>query len=262
MKNDLAKDSTIAYWLLAGLFLFANMAAWATPFCQAKSGTYRSVLLELYTSEGCNSCPPADYKLSQLKEQTEYAERIVPLAFHVDYWNSLGWADRFASPQNTQRQQLMAGLAKSSFVYTPQFLNNGKDWRNALALLGRDNKTPALADISLELGAPNRISLIINGSIRVSPTHPDSEGYLAIYENNLRSQVSAGENSGRTLHHDFVVRRLIGPLPIDKSGYVSLHQEISWNPVWKPTDVGIVAFVQEKTTGEILQALQRPACPS
>ena len=249
-----------AWMMLACLSCAVSAEVSAAPACVASSGAQRAVLLELYTSEGCDSCPPADRRLSQYKGQPDHAGRVVPLAFHVDYWDRLGWADRFASPQYTQRQYAMAGLARSRLVYTPQFLKNGRDWRSAGSPLDGIGENPAGAKIVLELGVPGAGPLIIGGE--VSAANTAAETYVALYENNLESQVRAGENRGKTLRHDYVVRRLIGPLAPDREGRVSLHRQITPEPGWKRADLGVVAFVQDKATGEILQALQRHACPA
>ncbi len=232
----------------------------AAPACVARSGEHRAVLLELYTSEGCDSCPPADRRLSQWKTQAGLAGRLVPLAFHVDYWDRLGWTDRFASAQYTQRQYAMAGLARSRSVYTPQFLRNGRDWRSAASPLDGAGELPAGAAIALELDAARSGQLELSGT--VTATKPGSEVWLALYENNLESQVRAGENSGKTLRHDYVVRRLIGPLAPGQEGRLSLRQQIALDAGWKRADLGVVVFVQDRISGEILQALQRHACPA
>lgn len=224
------------------------------------AGAQRAVLLELYTSEGCDSCPPADRRLSQFKNQPETAGRLVPLAFHVDYWDRLGWVDRFASPRHTQRQYVMAELARSSLVYTPQFLRNGRDWRSAGSPLDGQAPTRPGASIVLELGAPGVGMLAVSGEISVM--NGTGEAWLALYENNLESRVRAGENRGRTLRHDYVVRRLIGPLAPDREGRLALRQQIPLETEWKRADLGVVAFVQDRVSGEIMQALQRHACPA
>lgn len=113
--------------LLTGLVLVASARALAAPTSVAQNGAQRVVLLELYTSEGCDSCPPADRRLSQFKNQTETTGRLAPLAFHVDHLDRLGWVDRFASPRYTQRQHATAELPRSRRVYTRQFLRNGRD---------------------------------------------------------------------------------------------------------------------------------------
>lgn len=246
--------------MLSGLALLFSPGAHAASACVAQSGTQRAVLLELYTSEGCSSCPPADRRMSQFNSLPELAGRVVPLAFHVDYWDSLGWVDRFASPRHTRRQYAMASRANSPLVYTPQFLKNGRDWRNGGNLL--DGPADTGVRITLALGKQTATSLAVDGRVDAGSVGTGAEVYLALYENNLESQVRAGENAGKSLHHDYVVRRLIGPLAPDPGGSLTLHQEIALNPDWKPADLGVAAFVQNKTSGEILQALQRPACPS
>ena len=247
---------------LVFLCLSATVAAetFAAPACVAQSGAQRAVLLELYTSEGCDSCPPADRRLSQIKGNAEYAGRVVPLAFHVDYWDRLGWVDRFASPLHTQRQHAMAGLAESRLVYTLQFLRNGRDWRSLGSPLDGPGENHPDASIVLELGAPNGGHLAISGEVSVVGKNSAIDIWLAVYENNLESQVRAGENAGKALRHDYVVRRLIGPIALDKEGRRSLRQQIALDAGWKRADLGVVAFVQDKASGEILQALQRHAC--
>lgn len=245
--------------LLACFGPAAAVPAVAAPACVARSGNQRAVLLELYTSEGCDSCPPADRRLSQWKTHAGFAGRLVPLAFHVDYWDRLGWTDRFASPQFTQRQYRMADLARSRSVYTPQFLRNGRDWRSAASPLDGVADLPAAAAIVLELGSAHGGQLMVSGSI--TGARRGTEAWLALYENNLESRVLAGENGGKVLRHDYVVRRLIGPLQPDAEGRLVLRQQIALEVGWKPADLGVAAFVQDKGNGEILQAVQRHACP-
>lgn len=252
--------TTLTALLLTCLGSAAFLPGAVAATCTAQSGERRAVLLELYTSEGCDSCPPADRRLSQWKTQAGRAGPLVPLAFHVDYWDRLGWTDRFASPQYTQRQYAMAGLARSRLIYTPQFLRNGRDWRSGAGPLDGVTDLPAGASIVLELEAARGGQLDVSGI--VTATRPGSEVWLALYENNLESQVRAGENSGKTLRHDYVVRRLIGPLPPDAQGQFPLRRSISLEADWKRADLGVVAFVQDKVGGEILQALQRHACPA
>lgn len=227
--------------------------------CAAQSGEQRAVLLELYTSEGCDSCPPADRRLSQFRDRSEYAGRLVPLAFHVDYWDRLGWTDRFASPRYTERQQAMARLGRSRLVYTPQFLRNGRDWRSGASPLDAAGDVRPGARIDLQLDAAGSAGLAVSGEIVAA--QPGLEAWLALYENQLESAVRSGENSGKTLRHDYVVRHLAGPLVPDRAGRLRLRQEFALEPDWKRADLGVAAFVQDRATGEIVQALQRHACP-
>lgn len=228
--------------------------------CAAQSGEQRAVLLELYTSEGCDSCPPADRRLSGFKDRAEYAGRLVPLAFHVDYWDRLGWTDRFASPRHTERQYAMAALARSRLVYTPQFLRNGRDWRSGGNPLDGLREAAPGARIALRIEATEAAGMSVSGEV-VAP-NPGLETWLALYENNLESVVRAGENAGKTLHHDYVVRRLVGPLALDGKGRLALRRQIALEADWKPADLGVAVFVQDRASGEIVQALQRHACPA
>jgi hypothetical protein len=169
-----------------------------TESCRAASGTLPAVLVELYTSEGCNSCPPADRWLSSLKPGAE----VVAAAFHVDYWDSLGWRDRFADPQYSARQLAQQVRSGSRFVYTPQVLVDGRNSRAGVALphptatsrvrvdLQRDSDNRVGVRVLALVGAPQRLAL-----------------WWALLEDDHVSAVRAGENQGVTLHHDHVVRR-------------------------------------------------------
>jgi hypothetical protein len=238
------------------LVLLAMQTAQAAQ-CHATSGLRRVALLELYTSEGCDSCPPADRWLSSVPVQDFGRDRLVPLALHVDYWDYIGWKDRFAQPAFSARQRNQVQASGSRMVYTPQVLLNGRDfpaWR-ADALpekLTQLNRQQSTADISLSL-------VVLSGSLEItaSATAPsDAVLYLAVYQNDLSSEVRAGENQGVHLHHDYVVRELSGPI---KTG-VRWVQAFPFKPDWSATRMGVAAFVQNQSTGEIMQALRLPFC--
>ena len=116
-----------AYLLLIGIFSIAMLSPALGSECTAKSGERRVALLELYTSEGCNSCPPTDEWVSKLPSNGLTSDRIVPLAFHVDYWNYLGWQDVFSQTSFTERQRQTAQINSSGFIYTPQLVLTGRD---------------------------------------------------------------------------------------------------------------------------------------
>jgi len=240
--------------LMASFFALSNINA-AT--CTAQSGAQRATLIELYTSEGCNSCPPADKWLSTQKASPS-AGSLVPLAFHVDYWDNLGWKDRFANPDYTRRQHEQAALAGAKFVYTPQFLRDGKDWRRSGSVLS--DRRDAAASIDLELNHPKHGSWLVSAKVRTLAPNPAAEVWLAVYENNLESRVNAGENRGETLRHDFVVRQKYGPLPLAADGRLSLNQVINVADAWKRDDLGVAIVVQDARTGDVLQAVSRLAC--
>lgn len=170
--------------------------------CQAHSTATAPVVVELYTSEGCSSCPPADRWLSTLKGRPE----VLALAFHVNYWDRLGWPDRFASPEATARQHALAQHAGSRQVYTPQVIANGRDWR----IWPRLPDAPAASPVSVSL---SRDRDQVSAQVTAKPGAPAQlAGYWAVLEDQHESRVRAGENAGETLRHDHVVR-LYKPVP-------------------------------------------------
>jgi hypothetical protein len=169
--------------------------------CSARSAATITPVVELYTSEGCNSCPPADKWLSRLKADPG----IVALAFHVDYWDRLGWKDRFASPAYTQRQAQQQASNGARFSYTPQVVLDGsdhKDWYSATAPSSTKVRRSALVDLALAR----------EGERITATVHPGASAparlaaFWAVTENGHVTAVKAGENEGVTLPHDFVVR--------------------------------------------------------
>ena len=192
--------------LLGAVAVLPVLASAATLTCQARSNAVAPVVVELYTSEGCSSCPPADRWLSTLKARPG----LLALAFHVSYWDRLGWPDRFASAEATARQHELATLAGSRQVYTPQVVVNGRDWRVWPKLPGDNPADNPAAPISLTLTREGetitaQVTATAGGAARLA-------GYWAVLEDQHVSQVRAGENSGQTLRHDHVVR-LYKPVP-------------------------------------------------
>lgn len=217
--------------------------------CSAVSGEARNRLLELYTSEGCSSCPPADRWLSQLPVNSG----VVPLAFHVDYWDRLGWKDPFAQAAFSQRQRaLNSGLG---WVYTPQVMLDGEDLRDWHR--GLPARSQALAQVSLSLRLtqmPEYIEVQVESRFASPGAARDARLYLALYENRLSSRITAGENAQRTLQHDYVVRQLVGPLDPQRA-----RHRFAVAPGWHVGDLGVTAFVLD-ARGETMQALMRPSC--
>ena len=256
------------YILLTGILTIAMLTPALGAECTVKSGERRVALLELYTSEGCSSCPSADEWVSKLPSKGLTSDRIVPLAFHVDYWNYLGWRDVFSQSNFAERQRQTAQINRSGFVYTPQLVLNGKDYRRGILWddtnerIKEINQQKPLADISLILSAPSVDQLHVSGEIVVpgALVRQNAQAYLALFENNLSNDIKAGENSGRTLHHDFVVRELLGPISLDQQGNARFQQTFNLKSRWKLQDSGVVAFVQNNRSGEVLQALALAAC--
>ena len=193
------KPSTI----LAALVLNA-MPLLAEPVTFESDET-PATLIELFTSEGCSSCPPADAWVSTLKTSPDLWKRIVPVVFHVDYWDRLGWPDRFASAANTARQRRYAATWNSNSIYTPGFVANGREWRG----WGQRAAVPAAS--SAKVGRL-RITLRENeAEVFFAPSGSGSGPFIAevaLLGGDLESDVKRGENSGRKLRHDFTVLHL------------------------------------------------------
>jgi hypothetical protein len=166
------------------------------------SGPQQISLVELYTSEGCSSCPPAEAWLSRLKGEPGLWKSFVPLAFHVDYWDRLGWRDRFSSPQWTERQRRYAALWRSGSVYTPAVVVNGREqrgWSSANLSQPNEREAGVLSVSSLDAK---------NFAVEFRPqkgSGTEYEAHLALLGSGISTNVRAGENSGRNLAHDFVV---------------------------------------------------------
>jgi len=184
----------------AVLLLGSVMTAHAADACSAKSPRHATQVVELYTSEGCNSCPPADRWLSKLKTDPQ----TIALAFHVDYWDRLGWKDRFASPAYTQRQAEQQTVNGARFSYTPQVVVDGadrKDWSSIATPLAAGSAT---APVDLELVRDGRR---VTATVAALPNAPKRlAAYWAVTEQDHVTAVKAGENEGVTLKHDHVVR--------------------------------------------------------
>lgn len=191
------------------------------------SGPTKTHLLELFTSEGCSSCPPAEAWLSKLKENKQLWRDFVPVAFHVDYWDRLGWRDRFASKEWTMRQQVFADRWKAGSVYTPGFVLDGSE------------SSPAVPRSSQENVGTLRLTSDGNEArLSFAPARTDLgyQAHLAGLGFDLASNVKAGENSGRKLSHDFVV------LWVQKAATLADSSEVKFKiDNSKPDKIGALA---------------------
>ncbi|MBX3605846.1 MAG: DUF1223 domain-containing protein [Piscinibacter sp.] len=238
---------TLAATLLS---LSAPLAlAQAAGQCSARSGEQVTPVVELYTSEGCSSCPPADRWLSTLKREPS----VVALAFHVNYWDRLGWRDRFATPAFTQRQGEQQAVNGARYNYTPQVVVQGVDRRDWYA---RPQPTSvegrALVDITLAADGRG-----ITAQVRSRAGAPARlAAYWAVTEDGHRSAVTAGENAGEKLVHDYVVRELV-PVP----AWDGVSTTLKFEPAGAaqaghPRAVNLV--VTDAATGRPVQALRLP----
>jgi hypothetical protein len=194
---------SVAY-LIGALQLAAAVPAFAQGACSAHSGPTVTPVVELYTSEGCSSCPPADKWLSTLKADPT----VVALAFHVDYWDRLGWKDRFASAAYTQRQTEQQRTSGARFSYTPQVIEDGAD-RPDWPRIGSSPSSAKRAASTVDIALVQQGSRI-TASVTPTANAPSRlAAYWAVTEQRHVSAVKAGENEGATLNHDFVVREYV-----------------------------------------------------
>lgn len=236
----------------------------AAAACEAVSGAKLTPLVELFTSEGCDSCPPADRWLTARFPVP--AREASVLAFHVDYWDRLGWKDRFASAQFTQRQYAAMRAGGTTFVYTPQVLVQGRDTRNwegsaATDKVAAARTRAARADVKLavEGAATDAISARLDVRVAEPALHKRVEAWLAYTDSRLVSDVKAGENRGVRLTHDHVVRTLAGPFALDAQGHLDTAVRVGL-PAERGRDATLVAIVQDARNGEVLQTLSLPVC--
>jgi hypothetical protein len=212
------------------------------------------VLIELFTSEGCSSCPAADRSLALLeKEQPVAAAEIITLALHVDYWNYLGWKDEFSSPLFSRRQEDYARKFKLDSNYTPQMVVDGVSEFNG-------SNTGKAVNSVMEAAKNQKGKIEMrreDGKIKVKisdvPKHESATVYLAIAEDNLSTSVKRGENSGQKLEHVSVVRRLETFGSMDEKTFVAeLETAFSIDSSWKTENLKLIVFVQETASGKIV----------
>lgn len=214
----------------------------------------QAVLVELFTSEGCSSCPSADKALAFLNAQQPVAGAdIVTLAYHVDYWNSDRWTDRFSSPLYSRRQESYRQKFNLSSIYTPQMVVDGQ------AEFAGNNLRFANSEIekSKKLPKGKIEASIYDGRLKLAitdlPKHRSATVYLVAAEDDLTTNVSGGENSGETLQHVSVVRELksLG-VTDDSSSEFKIEAALPVNTAWKRENMKFVIFVQENEGRQII----------
>jgi len=215
------------------------------------------VIVELFTSEGCSSCPPADELLSRLdREQPVPGVEVIPLEEHVDYWDGLGWRDPFSSHAMTTRQSDYGRQLHVADIYTPQAVVGGQ-----LQVLGSDARQlrDGIAQAAKSAKATVEVEFQSASIAKVKVDKIPSDAGLcdvmmAVTENKLESSVVGGENNGRRLAHTGVVRSLAALGRADSSSPAVFSMHLRFSPQWKRDNLRYVVFVQDRTTRKILGA--------
>lgn len=216
---------------------------------------HRAVVVELFTSEGCSSCPPADELLVHLRQDLSAKNvQVIPLGFHVDYWNRLGWKDRFSSAEFTQRQEQYTHALKVDGPYTPEMVVDGavefvgNDAGQAQRTIRQQASQLETAQVKIAPAGVDQLTIQVKGA--AGPSSGNALVMLAITEDNLATQVFSGENGGRTLHHAAVVRELrqVGNL---NNGAIETTVPLKLEKDWKRNDLRAVVFVQQGPSGKI-----------
>ena len=231
--------------------------------CEAQSSAKTAALVELYTSEGCSSCPPADKRLGQLDQVLGPGAAAVPLALHVGYWDYIGWHDPYAKDVFTERQRWLVKLNHHRTVYTPHFFVAGSELALDEDALGaevkRVNARPAEAEIRIKARVDGSDVLVVDADATARARSSAVALYLAVTESGLSSKVTRGENEGATLAHNHVVRAWMGPISLN-AGSVHAQREITLPPQWNRAQLDVVAFVEDQTSGVVLQAVNAGRC--
>jgi len=232
--------------------LFFSMANAQTNSLSFQSLEKQTSLLELYTSEGCSSCPPAESWLSRMKASPGLWRDFVPVAFHVDYWDYLGWRDPWGAGQFSDRQRRYAAQLHSESVYTPEFVLNGSEWRdwagNKTIPATVKNKAGALTITSADT---NHWHVVFN-SDSVGAT--DYEVHAALLACGVKSDVKAGENRGRNLTHDFAVARQVNAVLTQQGNAAEGEFVLNAPSEISNGDLAIAAWITKRGQLEPLQA--------
>ena len=231
-----------------------SLSAYAAEPIEISSGDRQTAVVELYTSEGCSSCPSADRWLSRLIKTPSDEVNVLALAFHVDYWDYLGWKDRFSNADYTRRQRHLGANNLQRTIYTPEFFVNGMEARgtnNTLGKIQQANQQQAPLELNLIISR-DESGLVLELH---SPGDRDTIGQIhhryLVYENDLSTEVKRGENSGETLHHQQVVRYMSPAQILNQKN----QHRIPIDPDWNPQKIGVAILVTSPGDKHYLQAV-------
>ena len=239
------------------LVSFLSTPVFAGTPIVVNSGDRQTAVVELYTSEGCSSCPRADRWLEKLVTAPQQDLDLLALAFHVDYWDHLGWKDRFSNVDYTKRQRVLGANNRQRTIYTPEFFVNGKEARgsgNILNKIQQTNQQPASITLQLTVSREqSELVVAVQTPSELDNGEPIHHRYL-VYENKLSTDVKRGENSGKVLRHEQVVRYMSPPQSLQAEN----QHRIAIDPAWQAENVGIAVLVTSAGAHRYLQAVHTP----
>jgi hypothetical protein len=226
--------------------------------CTAQSGVKRQAVVELYTSEGCSSCPPAEQWLGKQFGATD--PNAIALAFHVVYWDYLGWKDQWAKPEFTQRQRWLSAKQGLSTIYTPGVFLSGNEWRDWDSQQDLQRQFARVkqqdASVILRLDQSEGTSQVKVAARAIDPSKPidaNIQLFIATTRAPFTNKINAGENRGETLTHAHVVRQWLGPFAVNSQGLINA------NATLLSDDQNIIAIAQDMKTGRVVQAVKAKA---
>jgi len=233
------------------------LPAFAAEKLTVVSSPQQTAVVELYTSEGCSSCPPADQWFEALIDVPKEELDVLALAFHVDYWDYIGWKDRFGSPKHTSRQRQLGTNNNQGSIYTPEFFVDGAEargTRNVIEKIRTSNKKASVLQLKLSVSKEGE-TLRLELQTASEDTLPEIlHSRFLVYESQLSSDVTQGENSGETLSHQQVVRYMSPALRLEDNS----RHEINIDPDWQLENIGIAAMITSPGNGTYLQAGHTP----
>lgn len=230
------------------LYLFVTNFSFAFVL---NSGVNKVHLIELYTSESCSSCPPAEEFISGFKDSKDLWKRVIPMAFHVSYWNHLNWRDKFSKKEFSRRQRVGARKIKSS-VYTPQLLLNGVDIPNN-SILDSIKKDESVGNLNVDVSSKFDLAKIKFDSKLINKD-TDYFCHSAVLVNGSRVKVTSGENSGKILKEDFIVKDEFKMKAIKNKKSLSCNLNIKLNEGKRQS---LVFWIVDSTSNKIIQAVGR-----
>ncbi len=247
---------------LALILLWAPVLAWAN--CVAESAPYTAALVELYTSHGCRGCPAAERWLSRLGSRFT-ADRVLPLGLHVDYWEYLGRKDPYAQRRLSERQRRLSLLQRMALVDTPHVVLQGREfqaWGSSEFddAVKRINSQPERARLKVEIrsSGPGVLAATVQGRIADPAQRRDAVLYMAAFR--VSKEVTVGDSAGPSPAMGYVVLEWQGPFSSRSDGLLVAERSLGLLPGATGDASGVAAFVQNRRTAEVLQAVLLPAC--